>query len=292
MSDYTFRIYHLSGELLAELSLPGTATVNDILCNLPEPEPPKTDPPTHVRRKVMHQSRLLEEFDALNSLNFPTPPEIVELQVLHRSPKVQMLRDAVGSAGEGKKIHAALCGPPQGGKSSILRRCDEDTFDTSYVIPFIGIGFKRLRMLVDDVPLEVFLWDEPTGKERFRSLRQSYFRGKTVVILVIDLTSDDPFWQVDKLIRMVEDEGAVLTKILLANKLDLESERRVSHEDAKHFATERGFHYFEVSAKDGTNVEEALGFAVVDALQQLEASHTQPPVVVPPMKQKSSCSIQ
>eukprot|EP00438_Fugacium_kawagutii_P013815 Skav210606 [mRNA] locus=scaffold234:103928:104791:+ [translate_table: standard] len=287
MSDYTFRIYHLSGELLAELSLPGTATVNDILCNLPEP--PRTD--THVRRKIMHQSRLLEEFDVLNSLNFPNPPEIVELQVLQHSPKVQMLRGAAGSA-EGKKIHAALFGPPQGGKSSILRRCYEDTFDTSYVNPIIGINFKRLRMLVDDVPLEVFLWDEPTGKERFRSYRQSYFRGKMVVILVIDLTSDDPFWQVDKLIRMVQDEEAVLTKILLANKLDLESERRVSQEHAKHFATEHGFHYFEVSAKDGTNVEEALGFAVVDALQQLEASHTQPPVVVPPMKQKGPCVIQ
>ena len=71
----------------------------------------------------------------------------------------------------------------------------------------------------------------------------------------------------DHLVRLIEDES-IRTKVMLGNKLDLESERRISYEDARHFATERGFHYFETSAKDGTNVSEALGFAVVDVLQQ------------------------
>lgn len=84
---------------------------------------------------------------------------------------------------------------------------------------------------------------------------------------MIDITSDDPFWQVDHLVRLIEDES-IRTKVMLGNKLDLESERRISYEDARHFATERSFHYFETSAKDGTNVSEALGFAVVDVLQQ------------------------
>ena len=209
--------------------------------------------------------------------------------MLQQSPQVEILHNGDAALFQGcKGIHLALCGPPRGGKSSIQLRCAEDRFNEGYWIPAIGIDFKKLYLKVDDVPVLILLWDQPSGKERFRSLRQSFFRKAAAVILVIDITSDDPFWQVDPLVRLIEDES-VRTKVMLGNKLDLESERRISYEDARHFATERGFHYFETSAKDGTNVSEALGFAVVDVLQQ-QAPAVAEPAVEP--RGGPSCSIQ
>lgn len=266
MTDYHFQIHTLSGELVREVSLPGTATVRDILSHLPEARSPVDDVPRHLKRKLMYEGRLLVEGDVLQSLDFPK--KVVELQMLQQSPQVEILRHGDAALFQGcKGIHLALCGPPRGGKSSIQLRCAEDRFNEGYWIPAIGIDFKKVYLMVDDVPVLILLWDEPSGKERFRLLRQAFFRKKAAVILVIDITSDDPFWQVDHLVRLIEDES-IRTKVMLGNKLDLESERRISYEDARHFATERGFHYFETSAKDGTNVSEALGFAVVDVLQQ------------------------
>lgn len=265
-TDYHFQIHTLSGELVREVSLPGTATVRDILSHLPEARSPVDDVPRHLKRKLMYEGRLLVEGDVLQSLDFPK--KVVELQMLQQSPRVEILRHGDAALFQGcKGIHLALCGPPRGGKSSIQLRCAEDRFNEGYWIPAIGIDFKKVYLMVDDVPVLILLWDEPSGKERFRLLRQAFFRKKAAVILVIDITSDDPFWQVDHLVRLIEDES-IRTKVMLGNKLDLESERRISYEDARHFATERGFHYFETSAKDGTNVSEALGFAVVDVLQQ------------------------
>ena len=98
---------------------------------------------------------------------------------------------------------------------------------------------------------------------------------------------DDPFWQVDQLLRHIEHES-IPTKVMIGNKLDLESERKISYEDAQSFAMERSFHYFETSAKDGTNITEALGFAVVNAMAQQPSPEPQ----VRPMKNPGSCCTQ
>jgi len=286
MTDvHHFQIHSLSGEV-REVSLPGTATVRDILSHLPEARPEDDQMPRHVKRKLMYEGRILVEGDVLQSLDFPK--NSVELQLLQQSPHVELLREAGDAAFfQGRGIHVTLCGPPGAGKTSIQLRCAEDSFHPGYGFPTMGIAFKKIYLMVDDVPVMILLWDDPGGKERFRVLRQSYFRRAAAVILVIDITSSDPFWQVDPTVRLIEDES-VRTKVMLGNKLDLESQRRISYEDARHFATERGFHYFETSAKDGTNVSEALGFAVVDVLQLRQAAAVADAVE----PRGPSCSIQ
>lgn len=55
MTDYHFQIHTLSGELVREVSLPGTATVRDILSHLPEARSPGDDVPRHLKRKLMYE---------------------------------------------------------------------------------------------------------------------------------------------------------------------------------------------------------------------------------------------
>ena len=47
-------------------------------------------------------------------------------------------------------------------------------------------------------------------------------------------------------------------KILVGNKCDKESDRKVSTEQGKDFATQYGMKFLETSAKDATNVSEAF----------------------------------
>jgi len=47
-------------------------------------------------------------------------------------------------------------------------------------------------------------------------------------------------------------------KILVGNKADLVSERKVSYEDAKELADELGVNFLETSAKNASNVELAF----------------------------------
>lgn len=47
-----------------------------------------------------------------------------------------------------------------------------------------------------------------------------------------------------------------MRKILVANKLDIAAERKVSKEAGRRCAARFGIEYIETSAKEGTNVEE------------------------------------
>ena len=46
--------------------------------------------------------------------------------------------------------------------------------------------------------------------------------------------------------------------IILGNKLDLDDKRQVTYEEASNYAVQRGIKYFEVSAKNNTNLEEVF----------------------------------
>lgn len=79
------------------------------------------------------------------------------------------------------------------------------------------------------------------------------------MIICFDVTKPKTFQQVRRWIVAVNQncEKGIAT-ILVGNKVDLVEERAVSKEDAEAFATENNLKYFETSAREGTNVQEAF----------------------------------
>ena len=175
MADYTLRIHQLSGALLGEVTLPGTALARDILTAFAQ-EPQRL----LVKRKLMYQGKILAETDVLHTLfSKGEVGEVIDLHLLQQSLQVQILRDEGSETSrDSMRLNVALCGPPQSGKSSIVTRLVSDTFLDRDFIAAIGVDFKRIHVLVDDVPYLIVLWDEPTGKERFRTIRQAFFKGR------------------------------------------------------------------------------------------------------------------
>ena len=280
MADYTLRIHQLSGALLGEVTLPSTALVRDILTAFAQ-EPQRL----LVKRKLMYQGKILAETDVLHTLfSKGEVGEVIDLHLLQQSLQVQILRDEGSETSrDSMRLNVALCGPPQSGKSSILKGLVSNTIGHAG-----GVDFKGINLLVDDVPYRILLWDMVIPGCWFRV---SFVQGKDAVLLVIDITSPEPFSRLDPWCQQIED-ASILTKVMIGNKLDLEGERQISYEDAQRFAAERGFHYLEASAKNGTNVQGALGFAVMDVRANREKGHEPPPEHEMLEQGRGRCAVQ
>ena len=96
------------------------------------------------------------------------------------------------------KYKIVFLGDQNVGKTSLILRFTQDTFDSSYQVrqlyfltfiqATIGIDFLSKTMYVDDKMVRLQLWDT-AGQERFRSLIPSYIKDSSVAVVVYDITS-------------------------------------------------------------------------------------------------------
>ena len=78
-------------------------------------------------------------------------------------------------------------------------------------------------------------------------------------MLIYDITDLESFQNLNSwLIEIEKNASKNVYKILVGNKCDMDSERKVTFEQGKDFATQYGMKFFETSAKDSTNVAEAF----------------------------------
>ncbi|KAK6061334.1 Ras family protein, partial [Cooperia oncophora] len=105
---------------------------------------------------------------------------------------------------------------------------------------------------------ECYIWDT-AGQEQFRTLASSYYRGANGILIVYDITNENTFECVPYWLKNIERFACDnVIKLLVGNKSDLVSGRKVSHDDAKKFADENYLQFIETSAKSAENVEEAF----------------------------------
>lgn len=166
-------------------------------------------------------------------------------------------------AGNGDYDHLVkilLVGNPAVGKSSLLLRFCEDTFDTD-VPATVGVDFKLKFITVGQKVVKATIWDT-AGQERYRTLTSSYYRGGHGVILVYDVTRPDTFAAVQQWLNEVDTYapggGKSVIKMLVGNKADLESERAVSSADGEALARSKGMLFLETSARSGDGVKQAF----------------------------------
>jgi len=150
-----------------------------------------------------------------------------------------------------------LIGDSGVGKSCLLLRFADDTYTETY-ISTIGVDFKIRTIDVDGKLIKLQIWDT-AGQERFRTITSSYYRGAHGIIVVYDVTDDESFTAVARWMTEIERfAGERVNKMLVGNKSDLESKRLVQYVQAKEFADNHDIPFFETSAKNNENVEEAF----------------------------------
>lgn len=152
-----------------------------------------------------------------------------------------------------------LIGDSAVGKSSLLLTFISNSVDQD-ISPTIGVDFKIKQLTVGGKKLKLTIWDT-AGQERFRTLTSSYYRGAQGIILVYDVTRRDTFTNLSDVWAKEVDLYSTnqnCVKMLVGNKVDIESERVVSREEGIALAKEHGCLFLECSAKTRENVEQCF----------------------------------
>ncbi|XP_029447060.1 ras-related protein Rab-10-like isoform X1 [Rhinatrema bivittatum] len=156
-------------------------------------------------------------------------------------------------------VKLVMAGDSWVGKTSILRRYTGDS-DPS-LISTIGIDFRIKTVTIDETMLKLQIWDT-AGQERFHTLSVSYFRGAHGFVLVYDITNSDSFKNVEYWMKDIQKKGDDVEIILLGNKCDKEDVRVISKEKGEKLAWEYGIPFFETSAKNNINIDQAFSVLV------------------------------
>ncbi|XP_020221165.1 ras-related protein RHN1 isoform X1 [Cajanus cajan] len=148
-----------------------------------------------------------------------------------------------------------LLGDMGAGKTSLVLRFVKGQF-SEYQESTIGAAFFTQVLSLNEATVKFDIWDT-AGQERYHSLAPMYYRGAAAAIVVYDITSMDSFVRAKKWVREVQRQAnASLTMFLVANKADLEADRKVSNEEGEEYAKEHGLSFLETSAKTAQNVNE------------------------------------
>ena len=150
-----------------------------------------------------------------------------------------------------------IIGDANVGKSNLLIRYVKNEYVPD-MKSTVGVEFGSKILKIYDINVKVQIWDT-AGQERYRSVTSSYYKGSKGVLIVYDITNYSSFESVDRWInefRMKSDENSAI--VLVGNKNDNEELRKVTIEEGEEKAKKYNLGFFETSAKDGKNVDEAF----------------------------------
>ncbi|KAH3759006.1 rab small monomeric GTPase [Pelomyxa schiedti] len=185
-------------------------------------------------------------------------------------------------------MKAVILGDCGVGKTSLLSRYVKSTFSSVYKAT-IGVDFLTKELQVGEMTVTLQIWDT-SGQERFSSLGPAFFRGADCCVLVYDVTSAKTLasitsWQQGFLEHANPKYPETFPFIVLGNKIDLANERVVTQREAMLWCQSHGkIPYFETSAKEIINIEQAFFALVTAALSQPDDSDDFPNITPEPLR--------
>ena len=150
---------------------------------------------------------------------------------------------------------ALLLGDTTVGKTCILLKYTDKIFQETHMMT-IGLDYRLKTMkLKSGKEVKLQIWDT-AGQDRFRSITKNYYKGSHGIILIYDVTSLKTFENVKSWISQINEEISDKVVIyLVANKIDMETERKVSTKEGQKLAEELGVPFIETSAKTGVGID-------------------------------------
>ena len=147
------------------------------------------------------------------------------------------------------------------GKSCMLLRFTDNRFMCEHDLT-IGVEFGSKIIKIDDSIIKMHVWDT-AGQEVYRSVTRFYYKNVCGVILVYDITKRETFNHIENWIHDVNKKCPYNKSIIIVgNKIDLETHRKVSYDEGHELAKKHGFMFIETSVKTGHNVQECFSFLI------------------------------
>ena len=157
-----------------------------------------------------------------------------------------------------KNIKIGCFGESSVGKTYFAKNYIKDIKD-GFDLATVGVEyFITNRILSDGKNYKIKICDT-AGQERHRSLAINTIRRCDGIILMYSITNRNSFELISEWINNIYDlKDRETPIILIGNKCDLKDGREVSEEEGLETAEKYKTKYFETSAKEGINVEEAI----------------------------------
>ena len=194
-------------------------------------------------------------------------------------------------------IKLCIIGDSSVGKSNFLFKFIEGQFSPLHVAT-IGFDYKSRIITLPNFKKKVKLqiWDT-AGQEKYMSVNKNLFQRVQGVILMYDITFRETFERLNIWLNIIKQMTNDIPIVLVGNKLDLEDNeddgRIIEYGEGEDFAKENDFDFFEVSAKNGTNVEKAF-ISIAEKILKIMQDERSISIVklesdVKKLKQKKKC---
>ena len=163
-----------------------------------------------------------------------------------------------------KKCQLLIIGDSTVGKTSILSRFANGTFNSNYLAT-VGLDNFTKDETIDDKNVHIKIWDT-AGQERYKALTKGFFRNAEGIMIVYDVTNQESFENLKNWIQSIKDNMGNdflerIPVVIIGNKIDSD-EREIKTEDAESFCKQQNYPYFETSSKTGENIDNTIRFLV------------------------------
>ena len=163
---------------------------------------------------------------------------------------------------------AIIVGPPNVGKSSLVRRYQKDEFRETHTAT-IGADLSAATFDFPEGRVVLTIADIG-GQETFAGLRNQFYQGAHHLIMVYDVTSHPTYERITDLYEALTEKICIqrehfLGGSLVANKSDMKDTAEVTTQEGQLLADLLTLKFFETSAKTGMNVSELFHYAAAES---------------------------
>ena len=165
----------------------------------------------------------------------------------------------------GESISCIILGDSSTGKSSFLVHYfqnEDDIFKTT-----LGIDKEVKIVNFFDEKIKFVLWDT-AGQERLKCLPKKYLENSDGIFMLFDPNIKDSFENVINWVKDAKCNIPINKKIniyLISNKID--SDRKITREEAEKMAEDLGLKYFECSVKLFININEIISHMIYECYE-------------------------
>lgn len=165
------------------------------------------------------------------------------------------------------KAKICLLGEAAVGKTSLIRRYVEDSFDDRYISTLGSkVSLKKIWLTSrsdppKNVEVQLSIWDLIGERSYLDTLHQEYLKGAQGIIAVCDVTRYSTFEALDQWIPAAFRIAGQVPLVIAVNKMDLKGEIMCLYDDhePQEKAEKYGGFALWASAKTGENVNPIFG---------------------------------
>ncbi len=177
------------------------------------------------------------------------------------------------------KAKVCIVGEAAVGKTSLIRRYVEDSFDDRYISTLGSkVSLKRVWLTPKgdaskQLEVQLSIWDLIGERSYLDTLHQDYLRGAQGLIAVCDVTRYSTFEALDQWLTAARKIAGDMPVVLVVNKKDLKDQVICLYDEHEPEEKARRYGGFALwaSAKSGENVNPAFGNLTLAIVRKVAA---------------------